>query len=172
MGEIYWQGWSRMALPIKNFVIIDVQKPKIGENRPNKVRADISVSVKIRNDIKAEWEALRKHDVCFLISLKPTKVWGEKYDYTKPFLEEYSIQYIRGCEIEGYVDKAPILTGDKRTFCVLLDCNQYRNDMNQMKEGAEDVYGRKFRFFFFVFFLNSFEKDFKFKKIIIKSNRL
>ena len=157
IGEIYWQGWSRMALPIKNFVIIDVQKPKIGENRPNKVRADISVSVKIRNDIKAEWEALRKHDVCFLISLKPTKMWGEKYDYTKPFLEEYSIQYIRGCEIEGlldsngrviedYVDKAPILTGDKRTFRVLLDCNQYRNDMNQMKEGAEDVYGSKFRF--------------------------
>ena len=45
-------------------------------------------------------------------------------------------------------DKAPILIGDKRTFRVLLDCNQYRNDMNQMKVGAEDVYGRKFRFFF------------------------
>ena len=83
ISDIYWQGWSRMALPIKNFVIIDVQKPKIGENRPNKVRADISVFVKIRNDIKAEWEALRKHDVCFLISLKSTKMWGEKYDYTK-----------------------------------------------------------------------------------------
>ena len=48
--------------------------------------------------------------------------------------------YVRGCEIEGMLDEngrvieegpeaKPQLTGEKRTYRVLLDCNQYHADM-------------------------------------------
>jgi intron-binding protein aquarius len=48
--------------------------------------------------------------------------------------------YVRGCEIEGMLDEngrvieegpepKPQLVGEKRTFRVLLDCNQYHADM-------------------------------------------
>lgn len=58
---------------------------------------------------------------------------------------------VRGCEIEGMLDNngrvvedgpepKPTIPGDNRTFRVWLDCNQYRNDMNKVSEGQEDVY--------------------------------
>lgn len=58
---------------------------------------------------------------------------------------------VRGCEIEGMLDNngrviedgpepKPVLPGDNRTYRVWLDCNQYRNDMNKVNEGEEDVY--------------------------------
>jgi hypothetical protein len=48
--------------------------------------------------------------------------------------------YVRGCEVEGMLDEngrvieegpepKPQLVGEKRTFRVLLDCNQYHADM-------------------------------------------
>jgi hypothetical protein len=50
------------------------------------------------------------------------------------------VVYVRGCEVEGMLDEngrvieegpepKPQLTGEKRTFRVLLDCNQYHADM-------------------------------------------
>ncbi len=34
-------------------------KPKIGENRPSRVRADVSVSVGLKDQVKYEWEGVR-----------------------------------------------------------------------------------------------------------------
>lgn len=65
-------GWARMAQPITKFAVVEVAKPSIGEKRPSRVRADVAVVLPTRNDVRNEWENLRKHDVCFLISIKPT----------------------------------------------------------------------------------------------------
>jgi hypothetical protein len=48
-----------------------------GEKRPSRVRADVTVNLSVRNEIKAEWENLRKHDVCFLVTVRPTASIGK-----------------------------------------------------------------------------------------------
>lgn len=66
-----------MAQPITGFAVVEVAKPNIGEKKPSRVRADVTIVLSVRNDIKTEWENLRKHDVCFLITVKPTQPIGE-----------------------------------------------------------------------------------------------
>merc|ERR1719376_1416942 len=57
-----------------------------------------------------------------------------------------------GCEVEGMLDEngrvieefgsepKPKFNSGNRTFRVLLDCNQYREDMDMTSQGGEDVY--------------------------------
>ena len=56
--------------------------------------------------------------------------------------------YVRGCEVEGMLDEngkvieegpepKPKLTGDQRTWRVLLDANQYQLDMTKTTKGGE-----------------------------------
>ena len=70
--NVLFGGWARMAQPIVTFTIVEVSKPNIGEKQPSRVRADIKLNLNLKPAIKAEWEALRKHDVCFLVTVKPT----------------------------------------------------------------------------------------------------
>lgn len=46
-----------MALPIAAFNIVEVSKPNIGERSPAMVRADVSVVLSVRDDIRKEWES-------------------------------------------------------------------------------------------------------------------
>ncbi len=45
-----------MAQTIASFSIVEVAKPNIGENWPARVRADVTINLNIRNNIKNEWE--------------------------------------------------------------------------------------------------------------------
>lgn len=65
-----------MAQPITQFAVVEVAKPNVGENRPSRVRADVTINLSVRKEIKSEWENLRKHDVCFLITVKPPNPIG------------------------------------------------------------------------------------------------
>uniref|UniRef100_A0A8C3IGU0 RNA helicase aquarius n=1 Tax=Chrysemys picta bellii TaxID=8478 RepID=A0A8C3IGU0_CHRPI len=97
-------------------------------------------------------EGLRKHDVCFLVTVRPTQPYGTKFDRRRLFVEQTGLVYVRGCEIQGMLDDKgrvieegpepkPRLKGDSRTFRVFLDPNQYQQDMtNTIQNGAEDVY--------------------------------
>lgn len=38
-----------------------VGKPKIGENRPSRVRADVSISTGVKDRVKSEWEGYYNH---------------------------------------------------------------------------------------------------------------
>lgn len=60
-----------MAQPILRFGVVEVAKPNLGENQPSRVRADVTVNLNVRMEVKSEWESLRKHDACFLITVKP-----------------------------------------------------------------------------------------------------
>ncbi|XP_041969753.1 RNA helicase aquarius [Aricia agestis] len=150
-GSVYFGGWARMAHPIQSFAVVEVAKPNIGEKAPSRVRADVTVTLSVRNEIKYEWESLRKHDVCFLVTVRPNQGIGTKYDYKKSMVEQAGIVYVRGCEVEGMLDASgrvieegpeprPELDGDSRTFRLLLDPNQYRLDLDQASKGKEDVY--------------------------------
>ncbi|CAB3396592.1 unnamed protein product [Caenorhabditis bovis] len=152
--ETVFAGWARMALPIENFQISEVAKPLVGEKSPAIVRAVLTVNIGKRYDIREEWENLRKHDVCFLVSCRSKKSAGAKFDIRKKFSEQIDVTSVRGCDIEGLLDndgllieefdmqhKKQTLKGDIRKYRVLLDPNQYRLDMEHVAEkGAEDVY--------------------------------
>lgn len=51
-----------------------------------------------------------------------------------------------GRVIEDGPEPRPVLPGDQRTYRVWLDCNQYRDDMNNVNLGKEDIYEGKFIF--------------------------
>nr|XP_060615841.1 RNA helicase aquarius isoform X2 [Anolis sagrei ordinatus] len=151
-GGVIFGGWARMAQPIVSFTVIEVAKPNIGENWPMRVRADVTINLNVRDNIKDEWEGLRKHDVCFLITVRPTQPYGTKIGRRQPFVEQTGLIYVRGCEIQGMLDDKgrvieegpepkPRLKGDSRTFRVFLDPNQYQQDMtNTIQNSVEDVY--------------------------------
>ncbi|XP_034941084.1 RNA helicase aquarius [Chelonus insularis] len=150
-GGVYFGGWARMAQPITQFAVVEVAKPNIGEKQPSRVRADVTINLSVRKEIKSEWENLRKHDVCFLITVNPPNPIGTKYTHKLPFVPQVGLTVVRGCEVEGMLDSngrviedgpepRPILPGDSRTYRVWLDPNQYRIDMDNASHGSEDVY--------------------------------
>ncbi|CAI4223582.1 unnamed protein product [Auanema sp. JU1783] len=152
--ETVWGGWARMALPLEHLQIVEVAKPLVGEKSPASVKADFSVNVGKRMDIRHEWESLRKHDVCFLVTCRAEAPVGTKYNTRAPFKDQIQITYVRGCEIEGMLDqngqvieeyasyeKKISVPGEIRKFRVSLDPNQYRIDMEERAEkNTEDVY--------------------------------
>ena len=75
-GEVVFGGWARMALPVQEFAVVEVGKPRIGEKRPSRVRADVCVSLNVRKEVQDEWESLRRHDVCFLVTVHPNTAIG------------------------------------------------------------------------------------------------
>ncbi|CAM9839047.1 unnamed protein product [Lampetra fluviatilis] len=151
-GTTMFGGWARMAQTIGAFSVVEVAKPHIGENHPSRVRADITLHLNMRQHIKAEWEGLRKHDVCFLVTVRGTQPWGTRYTPTRPFLEQLDLACVRGCEVQGLLDDKgrviedgpeprPQLKGDTRTIRVWLDPNQYQQDMAAViQHHADDVY--------------------------------
>jgi len=45
-----------MAQPIAGFNVVEVAKPLIGESHPAQVRADVTINLSVRQQIKSEWE--------------------------------------------------------------------------------------------------------------------
>ncbi|XP_046911562.2 RNA helicase aquarius [Dermatophagoides farinae] len=149
-GDVMFGGWSRMAIPIDSFHITEIGSARIGEDKPSRVRGEIIVNLNVKKSIKAEWESLRKHDVCFLISVRPETKPGTPYNYNEPFIPQVGLTYVRGCEIEGMLDvqgrlvdetlgERPQFDTDYRTYRVLLDTNQFKID-NQDSNKFNDIY--------------------------------
>ena len=61
-GDTQFEGWARMAQPIISFSVVEVGRPRIGENRPSRVRADITISIAIKDHVKSEWEGSHTHN--------------------------------------------------------------------------------------------------------------
>ncbi|CAN4106566.1 unnamed protein product [Withania somnifera] len=159
-GEPAFRGWSRMAVPIKEFKISEVKQPNIGEVKPSAVTAEVSFSISsYKSQIRSEWNALKEHDVLLLLSIRPSfepLSAEEAANATVP--QRLGLQYVRGCEIIEMRDEEGILMndftgrikrdewkppkGDLRTVTVALDTAQYHMDVGDIAEkGAEDIYG-------------------------------
>ncbi|KAG0240897.1 hypothetical protein BGW41_006553 [Actinomortierella wolfii] len=149
-------GWSRNAAPISNFQMVKVSKPELGEDKPAMVTADVTFNVRRYTDaIQAEWEAVREHDVLFLLTIQAHDETSEAWDGKTPFRKHYGLKYVRGCEVVNIIGpngrpldnkKDPQLIqehrqGNTRTFRVALDPNQFKIDQEaSRKPGGEDVY--------------------------------
>ena len=42
--------------PIGNFAVVEVAKPYLGENRPSRVRADVTLTLDVPDHVRQEWE--------------------------------------------------------------------------------------------------------------------
>ncbi|KAK9733643.1 hypothetical protein RND81_04G081100 [Saponaria officinalis] len=159
-GETAFRGWSRMAVPIREFKITEIKQPNIGEVKPAAATANVTFSIaSYRSHIRSEWDALKEHDVLFLLSIRPSfePLSPEEADKaTVP--QRLGLQYVRGCEVIEVRDEEGNLMndftgrikrdewkppkGELRTVTVALDTAQYHMDVTDIAEkGAEDVYG-------------------------------
>ncbi|KAB1227544.1 Intron-binding protein aquarius [Morella rubra] len=159
-GETAFRGWSRMAVPVKEFKIAEVKQPNIGEVKPASVTAEVTFSISsYKAQIRSEWNALKEHDVLFLLSIHPSFEPLSAEEASKANVpQRLGLQYVRGCEIIEIRDEDGTLMndftgrikrdewkppkGELRTVTVALDTAQYHMDVNNIAEkGAEDVYG-------------------------------
>jgi intron-binding protein aquarius len=177
--QVKFSSWSRMAQPITSFQIIEICKSNVGENAPSKVRADVTIDLEyLKQDIRQEWNSLRKHDIGFLISLKPSNTPEQRYNSKESFLNQMGNVTVRGCEIEGFlnedgkliIDEGPNGIKNKlkfennlRTFRVFLDSNQYKSDtdrQNDIINNNDDIYSS------FNVFLRRRPKESNFKSVL------
>nr|XP_016496735.1 PREDICTED: intron-binding protein aquarius-like isoform X1 [Nicotiana tabacum] len=159
-GEAAFRGWSRMAVPVKEFKITAVKQPNIGEVKPSAVTAEVTFSISsYKSQIRSEWNALKEHDVLFLLSIRPSFEPLSAEEAAKATLpQRLGLQCVRGCEIIELRDEEGTLMndftgrikrdewkppkGDLRTVTVALDTAQYHMDVGDIAEkGAEDIYG-------------------------------
>ncbi|KAF9094292.1 hypothetical protein BGX23_002306 [Mortierella sp. AD031] len=156
-GATVFSGWSRMAAPVSYFKMVDVAKPNLGEDKPSLITADVTFNVrKYTEAIQAEWEAIREHDILFLLTVEAQEDSYEQWDGKTSFRKHYGLKHVRGCQVVSvigpngkpfdYKKSDPKLiqdhrTGNTRTFRVALDANQYKIDQEAArKTGGGDVY--------------------------------
>jgi hypothetical protein len=121
-----FDGWSRMAIPIKIFKILVSKKPKIGKKYSEEIIADIEYSLNgIQPHIRSEWDKLKKHDILFLITFqlkKPLDSDSQQKDETnnnnnnnvnsndnkqKKQKSKFNldiVKHVRGCEVRFLYD--------------------------------------------------------------------
>uniref|UniRef100_A0AC35UID5 Pre-mRNA-splicing factor n=1 Tax=Rhabditophanes sp. KR3021 TaxID=114890 RepID=A0AC35UID5_9BILA len=146
-----FEGWSKKALPINSSKIVLIDKARVGEKSPACVKAEIVFNVPQNQNSRRDWDKLRRHDICLLVTVRPKKSNGfERGDTFKDALE---IINVRGCEIEGFVDSngrvieeyeveefKKKLHGFTRTVKVILDSNQYRIDAQKKTTDLYDKF--------------------------------
>ncbi|KAJ9685063.1 hypothetical protein PVL29_017193 [Vitis rotundifolia] len=100
-GETAFRGWSRMAVPIREFKITEVKQPNIGEVKPSSVTAEVTFSISgYKAQIRSEWNALKEHDVLFLLSIRPSFEPLSAEEAAEASLpQRLGLQFVRGCEV-------------------------------------------------------------------------
>ncbi|KAK7310334.1 hypothetical protein RJT34_07787 [Clitoria ternatea] len=158
-GETAFRGWSRMGVPIKEFKITEIKQPNIGEVKPSSVTAEVTYSISsYRAQIRSEWDALKEHDVLFLLSIRPSfEPLSAEEEVKASVPQKLGLQFVRGCEVIEIRDEEGNLMndfsgrikrdewkppkGELRTVTVALDTAQYYMDVSNIAEkGTEDVY--------------------------------
>jgi intron-binding protein aquarius len=82
-------GYSRMAVPLSEFMITSVSKPKLGEIKPSKVTAEVTVKLSPFNgETRRDWENLREHDVLFMLRIDASR------DVEQDLMEENSLKLV------------------------------------------------------------------------------
>ncbi|RVW89794.1 Intron-binding protein aquarius [Vitis vinifera] len=109
--------------------------------------------------MRSEWNALKEHDVLFLLSIRPSFEPLSAEEAAKASVpQRLGLQFVRGCEVIEIRDEEGTLMndftgrikrdewkppkGELRTVIVALDTAQYHMDVGDIAEkDAEDVYG-------------------------------
>jgi intron-binding protein aquarius len=142
-----FDGWSRMAVPIRLLKFLSVKPAEIGKLHPCEVIAEIEINLNgVQQQIKNEWDELKKYDILFLIFFQNKRSNEDFEDYTD------IVKHVRGAEIIKILDeenneiteydnmnkKKPC--GNKRRIQVNMDPIQYKEDIENKEFNIENVY--------------------------------
>ncbi|CCJ30552.1 unnamed protein product [Pneumocystis jirovecii] len=157
--SIRFQGSSNMALIIKNLAVLEVAKPKVGEENPGYVRVEVKLELDyIAEELRRQWESLRQGDVVYLLSIKSIDDLKETPEMNASFALKSGLRYLRTAEVDQILnhDGRPlkiveqlaqedefemVKTGRKRVLRLFIDPYNYKidNDKTLYEEG-DDVY--------------------------------
>ena len=96
---VCFDAWTRMALPVVSFGVAEVGKPRVGEAQPSHVRAQVTLDLDMcggGESARAEWDSLRKHDIGYLVTLRPSITREQLNDKSGSFLTRTGLVYVRG----------------------------------------------------------------------------
>ncbi|KAJ1567529.1 hypothetical protein HK096_009571, partial [Nowakowskiella sp. JEL0078] len=112
-------GWARMSVPLDSVNVTHTGLPKLGTTYPSVVNAELTFDLaRFTDSIRKEWDALKTHDVMFLVciqsepelpgwALHQQKLLAESNDESRPkplsFRKQFGIKFIRGVEFEENV---------------------------------------------------------------------
>jgi intron-binding protein aquarius len=153
-GQTRFSGSSRMALQIPKPAIIEVIAPRVGEEVPAEVRAEIILDVsRLPDHVRKEWEALRPDDVVFLLGVQHeenkrtiTNGGSDGDEATAP-----PFQHMRAAEVIQVMDDngKPLRfqaqengyqrRPKQRRILVKLDTSAYQEDVANVRKGQKDV---------------------------------
>lgn len=68
---------------------------------------------------------LRKHDVAFLLTVRPQVPIGYQYKSSDDFVSQVGLVYVRGCEIEGLLDDQGKLIEEGQYLCECVSVYVY-----------------------------------------------
>ncbi|KAI8070842.1 P-loop containing nucleoside triphosphate hydrolase protein [Gongronella butleri] len=149
--KIEWSGWARMGLPIDAFSVSDVAQPDLGRDAPSRVIGEVTFSVSPYTKVlRDEWDSLRRHDIVFLLTIRPNDDSATPFQAGQDFRKHYGIKYIRGAEVVDVLDQNGRVLNESqlrelhpkapRQLRLAMDPNQYMIDTGRNSHGAEDVY--------------------------------
>ncbi len=158
-GMTKFDGFSRMALPITKPAILDVAPPKVGQDIPAVVRAEITLDLsRLGGNIQKEWESLRPDDVVFLLALRPTdgRTVRARENGSQSSAQSLGVAHLRTSEVVQICDengrplrdnRAANVNGHDhfgarrpRKLIVHLDAEMYKIDSERTASGKPDVY--------------------------------
>ncbi len=114
-GEVAFGGFSRMALPIVKPAILETAAPKVGEEQPAYVRAEITLNLgNLAQNVRRDWESLRPEDTIYLLAVRSPED-GRKLmngDSSKTDLLESGLVSLRTAEVVQLFDEMGRLVKD------------------------------------------------------------
>jgi len=121
--------------------ILETAPPKVGEEKPAYVRAEISLDyTRLSEDVRRDWDSLRPDDVVFLLAVKGIDEGDRMITNGSPdklnVAEKFGVKCLRAAEVVQLLDQdgRPIKTGDgqarraggRRRLHVRLDPEMYK----------------------------------------------
>lgn len=77
-NKTIFTGWARAAVPLLEFKLTTIAKPRLGETKPAVVKGELTVDLAYFQGVpREEWEQLKPHDVLFLLNIEALTHAGE-----------------------------------------------------------------------------------------------
>ncbi|KAF2724559.1 P-loop containing nucleoside triphosphate hydrolase protein [Polychaeton citri CBS 116435] len=153
-----FDGFSRMAIPISKPSVIEVLPPRVGEEVPAEVKAEVVLDVsRLQPGLRREWETLHEGDTVFLLAIHAENT-GQKKPANGHASAEKSynpLKTVRCAEVISVLDEnGRIMRRDQdtrdhidglararqRRLLVRLDAGVYKHDKHRADAAKSDVY--------------------------------
>ncbi|EMC92681.1 hypothetical protein BAUCODRAFT_257964 [Baudoinia panamericana UAMH 10762] len=161
-GQVRFDGFSRMAIPISKPAIIETVPPRVGEEMPAEVRVEVLLDVsRLQPGLRREWESFKEGDVVFLLDVQPPAVNDRSltnghaaHGHLQSAAEKAGVKVLRCAEVISVLDdNGRVLRREheaadqidgfarprQRRLLLRLDGAAYKRDKERADAGKGDV---------------------------------